>query len=329
MVLSVVLPVRNGAAYIGSSIASILAQTWAQFELIVVDNASTDTTVSIVSSFEDRRIRLIREPRLGGPIAFNSGVSVARGRYIARMDADDVASPTRFEKQLLYLASMKELGILGGQALRIDKRGNVVGRSDVPLTPGAIRLASRHAYPMVHPTIVFRRDLWARLRGYREFAPAADYDFLLRALEYSVTVANLPCVLLEHRIHSDSVVHMNRQRSIMHTLAVRKMSRLRRQGRLADEHVLLTRLQTSDVRQSVWFRSLDRFVHRLRLRRNIRALRGAHPGYTKLHNLAIAAASTLHPRMIQSLSAAYRAKRIASVYEERYSARFGIHSAGR
>ena len=109
---------------------------------------------------------------------------------------------------------------------------------DVPLTTGAIRLASHYAYPMVHPTIVFRRDVWTKLGGYREFAPAADYDFLLRALEHSVPVANLPYVLLEYRIHSQSVVHMNRQRSVMHTLAVRKMSRLRRRGRFADEHAL-------------------------------------------------------------------------------------------
>ena len=327
MLLSVVLPVRNGATYIASSITSILAQTWAEFELIVVDNASTDTTVSIVSSFRDRRIRLIREPRLGGPSAFNSGVRVARGRYVARMDADDVASPTRFARQLRYLDSRKELGILGGQALRIDESGSIVGRSDVPLTTGAIRLASHYAYPMVHPTIVFRRDVWTKLGGYREFAPAADYDFLLRALEHSVPVANLPFVLLEYRIHSQSVVHMNRQRSVMHTLAVRKMSRLRRRGHFADEHALLARLQTTEVRQSVWFRSLDRCIHRLRLRRNKSAFRGVHSGYTKLHNMAIAAASTLHPQMIQSLSAAYRAKRIAYVYEKRCSAEFDECSA--
>ena len=319
MLLSVVLPVHNGATYIASSITSILSQTWTEFELIVVDNVSTDSTASIVSSFQDRRIRLIREPRLGGPAAFNSGVRMATGRYVARMDADDVASPTRFARQLRYLALRKELGILGGQALRIDESGSIIGRSNAPLTTGAIRLASRYAYPMVHPTTMFRRDVWSKLGGYREFAPAADYDFLLRALEHAVPVANLPHVLLKYRVHSDSVVHMNRQRSVMHTLAVRKMSRLRGRGRLAAEHALLARLQTAEVRQTIWFRSLDQWIHRIQLRRNRSALRGAHPGYTKLHNLAIAAASTLHPRMIQSLSAAYRANRIASVYEHRHS----------
>ena len=93
--LSVILPVRNGVPYIRYSIESILNQDLDDYELIIVDNQSTDATMDVVRSFSDPRVRVIHEARRGGPIAFNTGLRVANGKYIARMDSDDVALPER------------------------------------------------------------------------------------------------------------------------------------------------------------------------------------------------------------------------------------------
>ena len=317
VVVSVVLPVYNGVPFIGEAVHSILRQSWRSFELIVVDNCSTDKTVAIVQSFRDPRIRIIRESRLGGPIAFNAGMRMARGRYVARMDADDVACQDRLKQQLHYLEARPDIGILGGQALKIDEKGRIIGRSRVPSVPAAVRQASRYAYPMVHPTLMYRRDVWNQLGEYQEFSPAADYDLLLRALERGVRVANLSNVVLKYRICSGSVSHGNRQRTVMFTLAVKRMHWLRKQGRFSDEQAMLERLRHTAMRQSIWFRTLDKYVYRMTSYRNIGMLKGATPMRIPIANLSIAAVSVLHPRMMQSLWAAYRAKRVMFRYQSR------------
>ena len=317
MVLTVVLPVRNGDPFIRDAVHSILNQSWHDFELIVVDNCSTDSTIAIVKSFQDSRIRIVHESRLGGPIAFNSGLRVAQGRYVARMDADDIACQDRFERQIGYLETHKDIGILGSQALKIDEKGKTIGRSLVPLVPAAIRHASRHAAPFVHPTLMFRRDVWNQLGGYQEFSPGADYDMLLRALEHEVRVANLPDYLLKYRIRSASVSHRSRQHTVIHSFAIKKMRRLRAKGRISDEQAILERLRNITVRQSIWFSTLDKYVYRLTNYRNRCILRDSALVGIHLANLSIAAVSALHPQMMRALWASYRVKRIMARYKRR------------
>ena len=312
--VSVILPVRNGVPYIRSSVESILNQNFDEYELIVVDNQSTDSTIEVVRSFGDPRIRILYESRTGGPAAFNTGMRVASGQYIARMDADDVALPERLEIQSGYLDCRKDIQIVGSQAYKIDAHGRLIGKSIVPQHPRAIRQASRHAAPFVHPTLMFRREVWQRLGGYREFSPGADYDMLLRALDLGFRVANLPEFLLKYRILPDSVSHRRRQQTIIHSFAVKKMHRLRQKRRFSEEQAVLDRLQGPSIRQGVWFSTLDRYVYTLTGWRNRRSLSSGTDRPVLMANLLIAAISGLHPHMLRSLWSALRLKMIAARY---------------
>ena len=306
MILSVIIPVRNGAGFIHEAVESVLAQTWVAFELIVVDNASTDDTVSIVERFQDPRIRILREPRPGVAIAFNAGLEVAGGRYVARMDADDIACRDRFKRQIDCLDNRPNIGILGGQAIYIDEHGMVTGRSSVPLTPNAIRHASRYAYPLVNPTVIGRKTVWDQLGGWREFAPAADYDLLLRAVDVGIRVANLPDVLIKYRVRSDSVSRVNRPRTMKVTLAVRKMQHMRKESRFIDEQNILHQIQNETLGGSRWFRLVDSWTRRVSAYRPLRAV-GIRP----------AMLSILHPVIFRTLWARYRARRIKLFYDSR------------
>lgn len=113
--ISVVLSVYNDAKYVGVAIESVLAQTFTDFELIIIDDASTDESLSIARDFADERIRIVEnEENLGLTKSLNKGISLAQGKYIARMDSDDICLPTRFEKQVAYLDAHPDVGVCGG-----------------------------------------------------------------------------------------------------------------------------------------------------------------------------------------------------------------------
>ena len=126
-IVSVILSVRNGEPYLKQAIDSILAQSFRDFELIVVDNHSTDDSPNIVESYDDERIILTKpEEPLHLAQALNYAASMARGEYVARMDADDVSHPARFEKQIQYMREHPEVGILGSQVRPIDADGELI-----------------------------------------------------------------------------------------------------------------------------------------------------------------------------------------------------------
>lgn len=307
MKLSVVLPVRNGVPYIRESIQSILDQTWQDFELIVVNNGSTDGTAAIVDSFSDSRLRLVHESRrYCVSTAFNAGLRVARGRYIARMDGDDVARRDRFERQIRYLDANGDVGIVGGQAIRFDAKG-MIGRSHVPEAPQAVRTSNRRAPRYVNATFVFRREVLHDLCGYREFSPAEDYDLVLRALERGVRIGNLHNVVLRQRIRGNSLSHGSLYRSMIFTVAVKRMSRLRKEGLYADEQAVLRWLQAAVIREDAWFKMLETITDQLKRRRNSQLLNGAGAANVQMTATGIAALSALHPVMLQNVWWFYRA----------------------
>ena len=113
--ISVVMAVYNGEKYLRSAIDSILSQTYIDFEFIIIDDCSTDNTANILESYTDSRIQIIRnEKNLRLPASLNKGLKIAKGKYIARMDADDIAMPDRFEKQVKYLEAHQEVAVIGG-----------------------------------------------------------------------------------------------------------------------------------------------------------------------------------------------------------------------
>ena len=210
--VSVVISAYNASRYLDEAIASILAQTFSDFELIVIDDGSTDDTLAILNGFavRDARMRVISRPNIGLTKALNEGLALSRGEFLARMDADDVAMPDRFEKQIAYLREHPDVVLLGSRVQLIDPLGLRIGSGDyLKLSHDEIDalLLGGKGGAIVHPAAMMRLDAVRKVGGYREqYNNSEDLDLFLRLAEVG-RVANLPDVLLHYRRHLESVSH--------------------------------------------------------------------------------------------------------------------------
>lgn len=198
--VSVLLPCRNGSATLGLALRSVLSQTFCDFELLFLDDGSTDDSVEIAHSFADERIRILSDGLGKGlPKRLNEGVALARGRYIARMDADDICFPARFERQVMYLDTHPEVDLLGCRAVVFRDPATVVGL--LPFAADHARLCARpwRNIPLPHPSWMGRRE-WFETHPYRlpEVRRAEDQELLLRG-SLDSRYACLEDVLLAYR----------------------------------------------------------------------------------------------------------------------------------
>ncbi|MCI5115354.1 MAG: glycosyltransferase family 2 protein [Candidatus Electrothrix sp. AW1] len=204
--VSVILPVHNGADYIHEAIASVLGQTYLDFELIIIDDCSTDATVNIIQSFQDTRLRLISShKRLGICNALNIGLKNANGLFIARMDADDICHPSRLERQILFLQKHQNIGFCGSWVQRFGEKQHPQ-RSCVPVGPMRVKAFAVYDNPMVHSSVMLRRKVLQNVEPvYRDdFAHAEDFDLWTRLLK-EIEGDNLSETLLDYRVHNQSV----------------------------------------------------------------------------------------------------------------------------
>jgi glycosyltransferase involved in cell wall biosynthesis len=198
--VSVLLPVRNGAATLQLALHSMLDQKFKNIEVLVLDDGSTDGSESIATAFNDERVRVIVDG-VGRGLAFrlNQGIKLALGKYIARMDADDVSFPERLQRQVDYLESHPELDLVGCRAVVFRNQGEVIGL--LPFAPSheAICKQPWRGIPLPHPTWMGRAE-WFRRNGYRspEVLRAEDQELLLRACPSS-RYACLDEILLGYR----------------------------------------------------------------------------------------------------------------------------------
>ena len=210
--ISVVMSVYNGEKYLQESIESILAQTYSDFEFIIIDDCSTDDSVNIIESYDDKRIRLIRnEHNLRLPASLNKGIKSATGKYIARMDADDISMPDRFDKQVSYMETHSEVVAAGGSFQAIDENGNNLY---IHHSASGEKLAKYCLMPspMAHPTVMMRRDVIVdnNLFYDEQYSSAQDYD-LWQRINKKFKIDNLPDILLKYRIQSNSISVAKRQ----------------------------------------------------------------------------------------------------------------------
>ena len=203
-IVSVILPAFNAAAFLGRAISSMRAQTFDDWELIVVDDGSRDKTAQVaeVAAAGDMRIRCVRIDHGGIVAALNTGIAEAHGRFIARMDADDEMSPRRLAEQVALLEAQSELGVASclvafggdraaarGYALHVDWINTLV-------EPAEIAHNRFVESPVAHPSVMFRRELVERHGGYRDGAWPEDYELWLRWMDAGVLFAKVPEVLL-------------------------------------------------------------------------------------------------------------------------------------
>jgi len=224
---SVVMPVFNGERFLREAIDSILSQTFRDFELIVINDGSADGTASMLDSYagSDSRVRIYHEEHKGQVDSYNRGCGLARGKYIALMDQDDVSMPDRLERQIGFLEKHEEVGLLGGAMEEIDDQGRRVSLWQPPLEDEPIRAAFRSfSFPVCHPAAVMRKQAFDATGGYRAaFQPAEDYDLFYRIIE-RWGVANLPEVVLRKRIHSNQFSVRNLRQGILSLLASHALS---------------------------------------------------------------------------------------------------------
>ena len=231
--ISVVMPVRNGERFVAQATNSILSQTFGDFEFIVIDDGSTDATADILADYTrlDGRLRVHRCAQLGMVPALNLGCELARGTYLARMDADDVASPQRFAEQVAFLECHPRVAVLGAAILVVDERQGPLFPVWYPTTNTMLRRSLADGSAFAHPVVMMRRTAFQSSGGYRaSFDPhAADYDLWLRMSEYS-EFANLPDILLHYRFHPGGVSFYNLSQQVLAMVGAESSARMRRSG---------------------------------------------------------------------------------------------------
>lgn len=260
--VTVLMPVYNGEAHLREAIDSILGQTLADFEFLIINDGSTDASESVVRSYSDPRIRLVSNDRNLGLIAtLNKGLDLARGEFVARMDCDDISLPRRLETQVSFMRTNSDVGICGTWFRTTGAR---VERSVHPATSsGEVKSALLFNSPIGHPTVMMRRELIQKCELYydQDFVHAEDYELWARAARVT-HLANVPKQLLRYREHDGqiSAVHNKKQQEVADRIRVSQLVELvpavtADQARL---HCEIARFETNDFDR--WHREAESWL---------------------------------------------------------------------
>ena len=201
--LSVVMSVYNAESYLHKAVDSVLDQTFKDFEFIIIDDCSTDNSLQILEAYvqKDNRITLIKKDQNKGAVGFienlNLGLQKSKGKYIARMDADDISVPERFEKQLIFLDSDPELFMVGSSLEMIDENDNFIKILTALPDDVAIKKAMYKNIALYHPSLMFRND---NIHYREKMRSCEDYDLFFRLMLAGKKMANIPEPLLRYRV---------------------------------------------------------------------------------------------------------------------------------
>lgn len=217
--ISVIMPVYNCQDYISSAIESILNQTYKDFELIIVNDGSVDNTFRIVCSYKDPRIVVIdRKVNKGLVYSLNEGLKKSKGDFIARMDADDIATNDRFELQVDFLTNHPDIGICGGFCQTFGLSNNIILHG---ISFDEVKENMRFYCDIAHPTVMMRRSLIDKDDFYnQDFLYAEDYELWCRLLRRNVKIANIPKILLYYRMSNTHISHVHCSRQVFLTSVI-------------------------------------------------------------------------------------------------------------
>ncbi|MEM1211381.1 MAG: glycosyltransferase family 2 protein [Planctomycetota bacterium] len=206
--VTVLMPAYNAEAFVRRAVKSVLRQTLDDLELLVYDDASTDRTPEILAGFarRDRRVKVIRTEKSGYAVNLARGLDEAKGRYIARMDADDICTRRRLEWQVAALEGDDRMVAVGGQGLEVDSWGWAIQPWRVPEdheTIDRLHMAGRCGQ-LIHPAMIFRAEVLRSVGYDPSFEPAEDFELWLRLAE-SGRLGNVPGLVLRYRRHTSNV----------------------------------------------------------------------------------------------------------------------------
>jgi len=204
--VTVLMSVYNGEKYLSEAIESILNQTYKNFEFLIINDGSTDKTMEILQSYHDSRIKIIdNKNNIGLTKSLNKGLSMAKGEYIARMDADDISLPERLERQVQYMDVHPDIGVFGTWIKYIDENGTPQGDWRMITSPGLIGWHLFFGTCLAHPSVIMRRDVVEQVGFYcSEALCAQDYDLWIR-ISAITKLANIPEILLQRRVVEDGI----------------------------------------------------------------------------------------------------------------------------
>lgn len=213
------MPVYNCESFIEESVESILNQTITDFEFLIIDDSSTDKTVARIKSYDDPRINLIQKPVNTGYVdSLNLGLSFARGKYVARMDGDDISVSERFAKQFAYMEENEQVVVCGSLCYRMGENRIIYA----PENHETIKLALLRENALVHPSVMMRKEALNKLSTVYDVdkEPAEDYDLWVRLVPIG-KLHNLQEVLLNYRVHDNQVTKKRKDQQLMNAASCR------------------------------------------------------------------------------------------------------------
>jgi glycosyltransferase involved in cell wall biosynthesis len=178
--ISVIMAAFNEETGIERAIDSLLAQTFREFELIIVNDGSTDETVSVIKSYDDPRIHLLNKPNSGLADSLNFGLRHAHGEFIARLDADDQAAPDRLQRQFAYMATYQDIGVLGSWVYIKNASTGLETKFCPPTGDRSLRTYLKRDNPFAHSSVMIRRPVLEKVGGYSLIHPGEDYDLWIK-----------------------------------------------------------------------------------------------------------------------------------------------------
>ena len=269
--VSVYMIVHNGSRFIRAAVDSILAQSFPDFEFVVVDDGSTDETADILNSYRDGRLRVVHQPHCGGPRASNRALAECKGDLIARIDADDIALPDRIARQVEFLRRNPDVGMVSSNYLHIDENEEPLWEVRLPESHSDLLRQLWLRNRILHSATMIRRSVVEAVGNYDEILRfAQDYDFWLR-IASRFKLANLPQILAKKRLHGGATrLSSNRQNMQCFLLVRRRAAEMYGLGwiyriRLLKYHLLPVSpppLLSMLLRMQWWFKKL---LYRFRL----------------------------------------------------------------
>jgi glycosyltransferase involved in cell wall biosynthesis len=256
--ISIIMPVWNGEKFIAAAVDSLLAQTYSDFELLVIDDGSTDRTSEILLSYADARLRVLRLDHAGIVVALNHGLSQAKAQWVARLDADDLSLPCRLELQWQAVNRHPQAVLCHTNVTHFGEDGLSIGEARLPLSRSFTALRLCYQCPIIHSTVLFKKSAALAAGGYlMEERHVEDFSLWGRMLEQGEFVA-LPQKLVQFRVHQQSVSQKNLevQRALARQIGIRhcqKFMRLSETEAIRANTLLLTAPRDRSWRDWWWF----------------------------------------------------------------------------
>ncbi len=248
--VSVIIPCFNAERFLEKAVQSVMQQTYSNLEIIIVNDCSTDNCASIIEQLQkkdDRIIVLNNIENLGISKTLNKAIENSTGKYIARMDADDICFPDRIKKQVDFLEQNPGIAICGGSFIKINEDGNKTGEVKFPRGNDNLKAELLFYCPFAHPTMMMRKQVLKDVGLYKDMAPAEDYEMWLNIAE-KFNVDNLPDYLIYYRMHGNSI-SANRGDKLINKL--QKITRMHLQSSGFAENFLLYHLK---FLEGTWYR---------------------------------------------------------------------------